>query len=110
MGQVDLNSYKSLYLQTAKERVDSMSLGCSKLSANVQDMEVISEIYLNSHSLKSQSQVMGFVNISNLCATIERTSKDIKNGAAQADNKFIVFLKDSIEKLNLELSQIEEKR
>jgi|WetSurMetagenome_2_1015567.scaffolds.fasta_scaffold95661_2 chemotaxis protein histidine kinase CheA len=107
MGQTDLNSYKNLYLQTAKEYVNNMFLSYSKLSTNLQDNEAISVIHLSSHSLKSQSQVMGFKNIADLCANIEKTSSDIKDGAVQTDDKFIIFLKDSIDKIQSQLTKIE---
>jgi chemotaxis protein histidine kinase CheA len=107
MGQVDLNSYKNLYLQTAEEYVNNMSLSYSKLSTNSKDDEAANMVHLSAHSLRSQSQVMGFISVANLCANIEKTSRDIEDGVVQIDDKFIIFLKDSIDKLKLELAKIE---
>jgi chemotaxis protein histidine kinase CheA len=107
MGQTDLSSYKNVYLQTAKEYLDSIQSGYLKLSVNSQDKEAVNEIHVSAHSLGGQSQVMGFTNIVRLCANIEKVSADILDKAILIDNEFINLLKDTIEKLNLELSRIE---
>ena len=103
MAQVNLADYKNIYLQTAKEYIENLSASYAKLSANPQNNEAINVIHISSHSLRSQSQVMGFENIVNLSENIEKVSNDILNGIGQADDKFIVLLRDSIDKLKLEL-------
>jgi len=109
MAQTDLSDYKNLYLQTAKEYISNLFSSYSKLSANLQDNEAIKTMHIASHSLKSQSQVMGFMDITVLSGAIEKRSRNILTGVAQVDDKFIIFLKDSIDKLNLELSKIEKR-
>ena len=107
MGQVNLSDYKNIYLQTAKEYINKMSLSYSKLSKNSQDNEAINMLHISSHSLKSQSQVMGFTNITNLCADIEKVSNDILNKISLVDGNFMNLLKNSVDKLNLEFNLIE---
>ena len=107
MGQIDLTSYKNIYLQTAKENIDSMLSSCAKLIENVQDKEAINSLHISSHTLKSKSQLMGFVNVAALCANIEKISNNIINGVSQIDDEFMVLLKNSIDEINLELIQIE---
>lgn len=107
MTQVNLSDYKNIYLQTAKEYVDKMSTSCTKLADNVLDGEALNNLHISSHSLKSQSQVMGFTDIASVSAMIEKNSKDILDGVVQIDDKFLVFLRDSINELNLKLTQIE---
>lgn len=107
MAKIDLSDYKTLYLKTAKEYIDNITLSYLKLSSNIQDKEAINTIHISSHSLKSQSQVMGFTNIVNLCLNIEKRSDEILKGITQIDNQFVSLLKKFIDKLNLEFSQIE---
>lgn len=107
MAQTNLSNYKNLYLQTAKEYIDSLLAGYNKLVSDSQDKDAINNLHIASHSLKSQSQVMGFMDITVLSGAIEKKSRDILFGIAQTDDKFIIFLKDSVNKLNLELSKIE---
>jgi chemotaxis protein histidine kinase CheA len=106
MGKTNLSDYKNIYLQTAREYIANMSSSCLKLSTNSQDKETINVILISSHSLKSQSQVMGFMNITALSGAIEKKSRDILTETTKVDDKFIFFLKNSIEKLNLEIAKI----
>jgi len=110
MVLTDLSSYKSIYLQTAKEYVVNMSSGYSKLVVNSLDNEAISVIHIGSHSLKSQSQVMGFTKIAELSENIEKFSNEILTKSCIVDEKFLSFLKNTIDQLNLEVSIIERSR
>lgn len=99
MGQ-DLSNYKTLYTQTAKEYVNSLLAGCDKLVSDSKNKEAISQIHISSHSLKSQSQVMGFTDIANICLNIEKMSDDALKGIVQLNNENISEIKKSVEKLN----------
>jgi len=107
MTQINLSDYKNIYSQTAKEYLNNLFSSYSKLIANSQDKEAINTVHISSHSLRSQSQVMGFVSIAEICANIEKISSDVLNGIRRIDDKFMVLLKDSIDELNLKLAQIE---
>ena len=107
MTPIDLGRYKGIYLKTAKEYINSMFLSCDKLAINASDKEAINNLHISSHSLKSQSQVMGFVDIAAISANIEKISNDILSGVSQIDDKFITFLRKYVDELNLGLVQIE---
>jgi chemotaxis protein histidine kinase CheA len=109
MKQTDLTGYKNIYLQTAKEYLEKMSVSLNQLSNDVSSREALNNLHIASHSLKSQSQMMGFMEITVLSGAIEKKSMNIQIGNAQVDDKFIIFLKDSIDKLKLELSKIEKR-
>ena len=109
MAQVNLSGYKNIYLQTAKEYVNNLLSGYLSLSTNSQDADAMKTIHLSSHSLKSQSQVMGFTNIVNLCVNLEKVSDDILNGVFKVDVEFTVLLKKTIDELSLELASIEKR-
>lgn len=107
MTPIDLGSYKSIYLQTAKEYVGKMSVSLDQLSNDNSNKEALNNLYISSHSLKSQSQVMGFINMANLCVIIEKISSGALKAGRQINNDLVNILKESVEKLNLFLSQIE---
>lgn len=107
MAPIDLGSYKSIYLQTAKEYIDNLVSSFTKLSVNPQDNDAINTVHISSHSLRSQSQVMGHQKIADLCVSIEKISSDILGKIRTADDEFMSILKNSIDELNSELSQIE---
>jgi chemotaxis protein histidine kinase CheA len=106
MAQVDLTDYKNIYLKTAKEYINNMFSSYSKLSVSFHDKEAVNVVHISSHSLKSQSQVMGFTNIVNLCMNMEKNSQDILDGTVKIDEKFVSLLKDTIDRLNLEIAKI----
>lgn len=106
MKQIDLKDYKNIFLQTAKEYVDSLSSRCARLTNDPKDKEALANLYISSHSLKSQSQLMGFGNMTTLCENIEKISKSILDGNIQINNDFIALLRDSIRELRECLGQI----
>jgi len=108
MIPIDLGSYKSIYLQTAKEYVNSLSENVNKLVNNILDKEAMNQIHISSHSLKSQSQVMGFVNVANLCVIIEKISNDALKGNAQLNNQIISNIKKSVEQLEQILKRVQD--
>ena len=107
MGQINLSDYRNIYLETAKEYANNIFSGYSKLSANSQDKEAVAAIHLSAHSLKGQSQIMGFTNIVNLCEGVEESLEDILKGVDKVDDNFVALLKKSVDDINLELSLIE---
>jgi chemotaxis protein histidine kinase CheA len=107
MGQTDLASYKNIYLQTAREYLNNIRSGYSKLSVNLQDKEAISLIHVSAHSLGGQSQIMGYTNIVKFCVNIEKVSGNILDKVSLINNEFVNLLKNSLDELDLELSQIE---
>ena len=85
----------------------NLSSGYSKLTANLQDNKAINTVHISSHSLKSQSQVMGFTDIANLCFEIEKISKDILGGIRKNDDAFMALLKRTVDELNLGINSIQ---
>lgn len=67
----DLSSFKSLYLQTAKENLQAIKSGLE-----TGDIEAA---YRNAHTLKSKSLVMGYQQIGDLAKSIEDALYDVKN-------------------------------
>lgn len=108
MGQVNLGDYKNLYLQTAKEYVEEMLVSLSKLTNDVSDKEALNNLHIASHSLRSQSQVMGFTEVSDICLNIEKMSDDTLKGNVQLNIQIISDTKKSTEKLREILKLIQD--
>lgn len=106
MTQVNLADYKNIYLQTAREYINNMSSSFAKLAGNLQDEDAINALHISSHSLRSQSQVMGFVNMANLCDVIEKTAKAALERRNKINKNLIAVFKEAVDALNLCLSQI----
>lgn len=99
MAQTNLSDYKNLYLQTAKEYMNKMSVSLNQLSNDVLNKEALNNLHIASHSLKSQSQVMGFANIANICLDIENESNDALQGITKINNETISEIRREVEKL-----------
>lgn len=99
MAQTNLPDYKNLYLQTAKEYVDKLSASLDNLLNNVSDKDTLNNLHIASHSLRSQSQVMGFTNIANICLKIEKISNDALQNIAQLNKETILEIRKEVDTL-----------
>lgn len=100
MAQVNLADYKNLYLQTAKEYIEKISISLDELSINSLNKEALNNLHIASHSLKSQSQVMGSMEIANICLDIENKSNDALQGAAQLNSEAVLDIKKEVKKID----------
>lgn len=100
MTPIDLGSYKGIYLKTAKDYVDKMSVSLDQLSSDVLNKDALSNLHIASHSLKSQSQVMGFTNIANTCLSIEKMSNDALEGIMRLNSENVSDIKKKVEELD----------
>ncbi|MEK7534115.1 MAG: Hpt domain-containing protein [Patescibacteria group bacterium] len=107
MTTVDLSSYKKLYLQTAKQYSDIISKSYIKILRNSLDKDALKNMYISAHSLKSQSQAMGYVKMTALSGIIEKTIKNILANNTQIPNDLMVVIKDAIENVKLSLRNIQ---
>ena len=107
MTTVDISSYKKLYLETAKEYCNMLSSNYDKLSLSGFDKDALNNMYISAHSLKSQSQAMGYVKMTALSGMIEKTIKNILDNNAQIPEDSMVMLKDAIENIQESLRNIE---
>lgn len=105
---MDLSSYKNIYLQTAREYLSKMSASLNKLSGDVLDKEALNDLHISSHSLRSQSQVMGFEDIADLSGAIEKISSNVLQGINQLNNETILSIEKEIGELDGILKQIQD--
>ncbi|MBF8250323.1 MAG: HPt protein [Candidatus Levybacteria bacterium] len=91
--------YKNIYLQTAKEYLGKLSVSLEQLSIDVSNKNALNNLHIASHSLKSQSQVMGFADVADICLKIEKVSDDALKGNTQLNFEIVSDMKKSTEKL-----------
>jgi len=80
MTNLDLVTYKSLYLKTAREHVNDLKKNLALLNSNPTDKQPIYEVFRLFHSLKSQNYFMGFEKTAQLCKVFEQFFRDINDG------------------------------
>lgn len=107
MTAVDLSSYKNLYLQTARKYISDMETALSALQSDKSNKEAIETMYISSHSLKSQSQIMTYVQTGGLSGTIEFLFRDIREGKQQITDETVTRLQDALKKIAASVEAID---
>src|SRR3989344_748635 len=103
----DLSFFKDLYIQTANEYLANLQNGIRQLPSNPKNNELINQIYIDVHSLKSQSIAMGYKNTGVLSGVIEHIFKTVKDGKIQVSDKLITLILNSVEKLKSSVNKIQ---
>lgn len=107
MGIVDISDYKDIYLETAKEYIDSLSKSCISLAKNPSDKDALNQLHISSHSLRSQSQAMSYNNMSNITGLIEKIARAVLEGKYRLNTSIISNLKEATTEINILLLAIE---
>lgn len=113
MTDVDLATYKNLYLQTARDHLINLRKNLALLGADPANNQEIYEVFRLFHSLKSQNFFMGFEKTAQLCKALEHYFREIKEERKTYDpavsNIILNFIEkiegsiDSIDKHNVEI-------
>lgn len=107
MADIDLSSYKTLYLETARKYVVSMQNSLQNLISGSYTLEELNQIFISAHSLKSQSITMEYTQIGTLCLLIEHYFRVAKE-EQRIDNSeiYTTFLR-AIDHISASLQSIE---
>lgn len=89
MPEVDLSQFKSLYNQTALEYLKKIEDGIRNIKQNPSDRDSIDAVHIASHSLKSQSFLMGYSSIGNASMVIEKTFRALNESASPVSIEII---------------------
>lgn len=102
-----LKDFKPLYIKTSIEYLNNLNENLQKLSVKPDNQDVINQIYIDTHSLKSQSMAMGFNSTGMLAGIIEHIFKNIKDGTMNVSGKLIKLLITSQEVLKSSINKIQ---
>lgn len=80
MAQIDLSSYKGLYVKTAREYIVKMRDALTQLKNQPDSKDAIESLFISVHSIKGQSQVMGYQETGRLSSVVEITYRAAKEG------------------------------
>ena len=108
MANVDLSDYKTLYIQTARKYIGDMNTAVVQLGMDMTKKEAIESMYISGHSLKSQSQIMTYVQTGALSGTIEMLFKLVREGKQPLTTDIMVELKETLVKLEASVNSIEQ--
>ncbi len=107
LPQDDINKYKPLYLQTAINYLENMQMQISNLLKGEQKEVAIEQIHIDAHSLKSQSQVMGYNNIAKISELIEYIFNKCELENIEVTHDTLIKIQKTILQLSDSMTQIE---
>ncbi|MDP4011261.1 MAG: hypothetical protein Q8P72_03475 [Candidatus Roizmanbacteria bacterium] len=103
---VDLNSYKKLYLDTASAKLSDMTALFEKIAEN-QDPQAIADFHRFSHSIKSQSLVMGYAQLGLAGKILEALFRAVKEGRINLNEEVIHIVRQTITSMKASLQSIQ---
>ncbi len=106
MNPDDVTKFKSLYLQTAWGYLNMLNKSIAFLLKGEQTKEAVESAHLAAHSLKSQSLLMGYVQIGTMQGEMEKIFNDCKEKLTVPDNTTMDIILSGLKKIQTSLLQI----
>lgn len=103
----DILKYKNLYLQTARNYLQNMQLNISFLLKKEQAESAVKQVHIDAHSLKSQSQMMGYNHVAKISEIIEKLFNKRENENAQVNKDVLIQIQADLSRLQDSLTEIE---
>lgn len=107
LSQEDVLKYKSLYLQTARNYLQNMQLNISFLLKKEQTKIALKQVHIDAHSLKSQSQLMGYKHVAKIAEIIEDLFNKEEKEDVQIRKDLLIQIQADLSRLHDCLTEIE---
>ncbi len=107
MDEIDLNQFKKLFFDTARDYVTSLEEGFLRFQQSEVDQEAVEQCFIAVHSLKSQSHVMGYMHFSELSGALEKIFRSVKDGTAHKSEAINQVIGKAVESLRSSLATLE---
>lgn len=104
---INLSDYKQLYLSTSLEYLQDLKTRIKQLTIDQADLNAISEIHRLTHSIKSQSLVMGYLQIASLCSVLENIFYEVKEKRLTISENLLNLVSKSLNNLEESLMRID---
>ncbi len=103
----DVRKYKKLYLETARNYLKNMQACISMLLKNEQLHPTIKQVHLDAHSLKSQSQLMGYNQIAKISEIIEYLFNKEETEGVHVTHPVLIKIQSDVTRLFDSMNEIE---
>ncbi|MBT0160159.1 chemotaxis protein CheA [Candidatus Bathyarchaeota archaeon A05DMB-2] len=103
--QVDSNQYRQLFIEEAKEHIDTLTQSLLSLEKNNQDTELVNVLFRSAHTLKSSSGMMGYKDFQELTHKMEDIFDGLRKGN-KASSNLISILLECVDALSSKLENI----
>lgn len=101
-----LSYYQDLYAKTAYDYLEKIKNGISQLLKNPHNAEIINDIYISTHSLKSQSLAMGYKQTADLSSAIQDIFEQAKENRMDLSENLLKKVMVCTEKLTANVDNI----
>jgi chemotaxis protein histidine kinase CheA len=108
MNSIDLSSYKDLYIETAKEYIGKLHTAIQRLKKDANDKDAIDIAHLCSHSLKSQSLMMGYHKTGELAHMLEQCFAGIQQKTIVLNYELLSTVQKACDELLNSVNYIEQ--
>lgn len=106
MSPDDVAKYKSLYIETARKYLIELRENVALLQSE-ESHDAIRTCHIAAHSLKSQSAVIGYTQISTISSTIEALFRAKEEGTGELDSAALEQVQHDVEKMLALVEEIE---
>lgn len=103
---LDLNQYINLFVEEAKEHLQSMNEALLELERDKSNESLINELFRVAHTLKGMSGTMGFVNMANLTHEMENVLEGIRSHEIGLSENVIDIIFECFDVLDESVNQI----
>lgn len=105
---LDISQYINIFVEEAKEHLQSMNEVLLELEKNPSDSGHINEIFRVAHTIKGMSGTMGFHNMANLTHEMENVLQAARNNEIELTGDIIDILFDCFDTLDLSVNNVME--
>ncbi|MDA3846071.1 MAG: chemotaxis protein CheA [Vallitaleaceae bacterium] len=89
---MDISQYLEIFIEEAKEHLQSLNTSLLALEKDANDKDLINEVFRSAHTLKGMAATMGFKKMSVLTHNMENVLSEIRNDQMQVDVKLLDIL------------------
>lgn len=89
---MDMNQYMSMFLEEAKEHLQTLNSSLLDLENDPANLSVLDEIFRSAHTIKGMSATMGFTVMAELTHEMENVLDLLRKGAFPADHEILDVL------------------
>jgi two-component system chemotaxis sensor kinase CheA len=103
---VESNEYKELFIEEAREHIDTLTKSLLILEKDPQNIEVVNMLFRSAHTLKGSSGMMGYIDLQDLTHAMEDIFDEMRKGKKPSSN-LISALLECVDALSLKLENIQ---
>ena len=102
------DEYKQLFIEEAKEHIETLTKSLLMLEKDPQNQEVINMLFRSAHTLKGTSGMMGFKDFQELTHAMEDIFDDMRKGK-KPSSTLVSTLLECVDSFSTRLEQIQNK-